>query len=470
MVPGFQGAEARFRLRGNSGHSAHPLERQGALPADRFRVAAAQVHALAASASLRSRDRGGVGQAEFPQEGRGLRPAFAPERNANGGSASSSTTVPLRHRQVRKAQKTRIQLRAVKRIRFTLNHIKDERHVMIGIKFIKVQPTTYLLQYRGGKIVREGLGLSFFYYGPTTSLVAVPVASTDTPFIFQETTADFQAVTIQGQVTYRISEPKRLAALLNYTLEKDGDTYVSEDPEKLPERVIHVINVIARAELQKLPLREAIRASDTLVQAVKARLVAAEEITSLGLEVLGLSILAIKPTPETARALEADTRERLFREADEATYARRNSAVEQERAIKENELNTEIAVETKKRQIRETQMDAERAVQEKEGLLKKEALETNIGLEERRKNMVALAADNAKAEADARAYGVSSTMKALGSADTKILQALASTGMRPEQLIAFAFQELAGKAEKIGQLNISPDLLRELLTPQPARK
>ena len=341
---------------------------------------------------------------------------------------------------------------------------------MIGIKFIKVQPTTYLLQYRGGKIVREGLGLSFFYYWPTTSLVAVPVASTDTPFIFQETTADFQAVTIQGQVTYRISEPKRLAALLNYTLEKDGDTYVSEDPEKLPERVIHVINVIARAELQKLPLREAIRASDTLVQAVKARLVAAEEITSLGLEVLGLSILAIKPTPETARALEAETREQLFREADEAVYARRNSAVEQERAIKENELNTEIAVENKKRQIRETQMEAERTVQEKKHLVLTEALEANIAMEDRRKSLVALAGENAKAEADARAYGVSSTMKALGSADAKILQALATTGMKPEQLIAFAFQELAGRADKIGQLNISPDLLRELLTPHPARK
>ena len=65
---------------------------------------------------------------------------------------------------------------------------------------------------------------------------------------------------------------------------------------------------------------------------------------------------------------------------------------------------------------------------------------------------------------------MSSTMKALGSADPKILQALASTSMKPEQLIAYAFQELAGKAEKIGQLNISPDLLRELMTPQPARK
>ena len=334
---------------------------------------------------------------------------------------------------------------------------------MFGIQFIKVQPTTYLLQYRAGRVVREGSGLSFFYYGPTSSLVAVPVASMDVPFIFEETTGDFQAVTIQGQVTYRISEPKRLAGLLNYTLKPNGQTYASEDPGKLSERVINVINVLARAELQKLGLREAIRASDELVRAVKAHLAAAEEISSLGLEVLGLSILAIKPTPETARALEAETREKLFRDADEAIYARRNSAVEQERAIKENELNTEIAVENKKRQIRETQMEAERAVQEKQSLVKKEALEANIGLEDRRKELVTLAAENAKAEADARAYGVSSTMKALSAADARILQALASTAMKPEQLIAFAFQELAGKADKIGQLNISPDLLRELL-------
>jgi len=205
---------------------------------------------------------------------------------------------------------------------------------MFGLKFIKVQPTTYLLEYRRGKVVREGVGLSFFYYAPTTSLVAVPVASTDTPFIFQETTADFQSVTLQGQATYRVREPKRLASLLNYTLAPNGQTYVSEDPEKLPERVIHVINVLARAELQKLPLREAIRASDELVKTVKAGLAASEEIVSLGLEVLGLSILAIKPTPETARALEAESREKLFRDADEAIYARRNSAVEQERGIK----------------------------------------------------------------------------------------------------------------------------------------
>jgi len=334
---------------------------------------------------------------------------------------------------------------------------------MLGLRFIKVQPTTYLMQFRGGRIVREGVGLAFFYYAPTTSLVSVPIASTDAPFIFEEVTADFQTVTIQGQVTYRVSDPKKLAALMNFTLNAHGQNYGSDEPQKLPQRVINVVNVLARAELQTLPLRQAVRSSDTLVQAVRKKLADSTDIVQLGLEILGLSILAIKPTPETARALEAETREQLLKEADEAIYARRNSAVEQERGIKENELNTEIAVEQKKRQIREAQMDAERAAQEKRHQLEQSDMAAKVGLEDKRKQLVVLAAQNAKAEADARAYGISTTVQALGTVDARVLQALVSVGMKPEQLIAAAFQELAGNANKIGQLNISPDLLKELL-------
>lgn len=334
---------------------------------------------------------------------------------------------------------------------------------MLGIKFIKALPTIYLLQYRRGAVAREGAGLSFFYYAQTTSLVAVPIASTDAPFIFEESTADFQSVTVQGQVTYRVADPKKLASLMNFSLDARGQGYASEDPQKLPQRVINVVNVLARAQLQSLKLRETIRASDAIVQKVRAALAESGEIAQLGLEILGLSILAIKPTPETSRALEAETREELLKGADEAIHARRNAAVEQERAIKENELNTEIAVENKKRQIREAQMEAERAVQEKQHQLQQAEMVAKVLLETKRKEHVALAAQNAKIEADARAYGISMTMQSLSSVDARVVQALASVGMKPEQLIAVAFQEIAAKADKIGQLNISPDLLRELL-------
>lgn len=120
---------------------------------------------------------------------------------------------------------------------------------MLGIRFIKVPPTAYLLQYQNGRLVREGLGLAFFYYAPTTTLVAVPTASNEVPFIFEETTADFQMVTIQGQITYRVTEPKKLAALMNFMLTPTGEGYATDDPEKLPQRLINIVNV---AEIIKL--------------------------------------------------------------------------------------------------------------------------------------------------------------------------------------------------------------------------
>lgn len=334
---------------------------------------------------------------------------------------------------------------------------------MFGFRFIKVQPTTYLLQYRNGKPVREGTGLSFFYFAPTASLVSVPIASVDMPFIFEEVTADFQDITIQGQVTYRVSDPQKLSQMLNFALNAKGTNYISDGPSKLPQRVINRVQVLMRAQLQALSLRQALQASDILVENVSQSLASSEDLQSLGIEILGLSILAVKPNPETARALEAEMREQLLRESDEAIYARRNASVEQERAIKENELNTEIAVENKKRQIRETQMDAERAVQEKRRVLNEEKMAEKIALEQKNEELVAIATENMKREADAKAYGISATMKAVADINPKIVQALTSTGMEPAQIIAMAFQELAGSADKIGQLNISPDMLQELL-------
>lgn len=334
---------------------------------------------------------------------------------------------------------------------------------MLGIRFIKVQPTDFILQYRGGKLVREGAGLAFYYFSPTTSLVRVPVGSIDAPFIFEEVTADFQQVTVQGQLNYRVADPRKLAGLMNYSLLPNGRDYASEDPKKLAQRLVNHAQVLTSSSLKALPLRRALAASDELMVSLTGGLRGAELIQSLGVEVLGLSILAIRPTSETARALEAEAREQILREADEAIYRRRNAAVEQERAIKENELETEIAVVNKKRQISEAEMESQKSVQQKRRELQENEMATKIALEEKNRDLVALATTNARAEADANAYAVGAVMQAIAGTDPRVVQALANVGMDPAQLVAQAFKELAQGAEKIGQLNVSPDLLRELL-------
>ncbi len=315
---------------------------------------------------------------------------------------------------------------------------------MLGIRYYKATPTTYVLQFASGKVKREGMGLSFFYFAPRTTLVAVPVGSTDVPFIFQETTADFQAVTVQGHLTFRVSDARRLAGLLDYSLKPNGE-YASDDPDKLPARITYAAQNAVRAEVQSRPLRAVLLEADAIAAKVQAVLVSSPSLLALGVEVLGFSVLAIKPVPETAKALEAEARERLLRESDDAIYNRRNNAVEQERKIRENELNTEVAVQTKQREIEETRLDGQ------------------IALEETRRQLVTTEAENAKTRADAQAYAVKATLEPLMKLDPKSLQVLAAGNADPRMMVAMAFQEIAANAAKVGNLNISPELLDSLM-------
>jgi regulator of protease activity HflC (stomatin/prohibitin superfamily) len=328
--------------------------------------------------------------------------------------------------------------------------------------YMKVPPTKYVIHYRQGKIKREGAGLSFFYFVPASTIVAVPFASADAPFVFQEVSRDFQPITIQGQLTYRVADPKKLASLLDFSIDRGG-RYLSEDPEKLKTRLVHQAQILARSVTQRMTLSEALTRSREIGTEVLSGLKSSENIAALGIEILAVSILSIKATPEMSKALEAEAREALQRRSDEAIYARRNAAVEQERRIKESELNTEIAVEEKQRQIRETKMAADIAIEEKQRQIRETRMAADIAVEEQRSTLLERRTANDRSDSDARAYGLEAVIKPLRTVDWKTLMMLSDGGADPKRLIAMAFQGLAENAAKIGELNVSPDLLESLL-------
>lgn len=331
-----------------------------------------------------------------------------------------------------------------------------------NIRYIKADTSTYLMQYKKGGLKREGAGLAFYYYAPSTSLVAVPMASMDAPFMLREVTRDFQEVTVQGVLIYRVENPRQLAASMNFTLDVTGQRYISKDPEKLANRLVNLVQVMIRDEVQALDLQEALPATEAIGSRLKERLRAADMMSELGLKLVDLTLQAIKPGPETLRALEASVRERLLQEADEALYLRRNSAIEQERAIKENELRTEIAVEAKRREIQEAQIEAQRAIKERERRIRQEEMDGRVALEAKNKELITLSTANARQEADAKAYGMTAILKAMEGMDPRVLETITMAHLSPDQVVAQAFKALAENAERIGEFNIAPDLLREL--------
>ena len=223
------------------------------------------------------------------------------------------------------------------------------------IHYYKGEPNTYVFCHRNGKLLREGPGINFLYMPATTSVAAVPLASQESHFIFNETTADFQEVSIQGSLTYRLDDPEEIARRLDFTVSPTTHAYQHDDPDQLVQRVVNTVQAHTRSEVSTRSLEAALTEVRDLASVVFDAVAAAPELTSLGIVLEGLHFGAVKATPEMQKALEAEFRERLHKRADQAIYDRRNSAVEEERKIRESEIGTDIEIENRRRELVDTQ-------------------------------------------------------------------------------------------------------------------
>lgn len=329
---------------------------------------------------------------------------------------------------------------------------------MLGIQYYKADSSTYVIRTAQGKTKDAGRGLSFFYNAATTSIAAVPVSAQEAPFIFTLQTSDYQEITVQGQLTYQIAEPTVTAEVFNFTLDNTDQDYVTEDPMHLSDRVIRMAHSLIEAQVQGQSLHNVLKLGQTLIDTVRLGLVDGTALETLGLRLLDLSISRIAPTPETSRALEATTREAILQDADDAIYSRRKSAVEQERVIKETELQTELTVQQKEQELAAKQVENERDILRGKTQTEQERMAANIDAETVRTNLVQLRGLNSNQEADAQAYAITAKMEAFQSLPVEHLKAMALAQMQPEQLMALALDSLANNADKIGELNLGPEL------------
>lgn len=322
--------------------------------------------------------------------------------------------------------------------------------------YLKFSPNTYVLRYRNGKVVARGQGLSFFYWERNTSVCAVPVSNQDTDYVFTQVTKDYQAVTIQGQLTYRFTDCEKAASAMDFTVNLKTRNYPDSPLPKVSKRIINLAEVLVKSRINTMELAQALAASHSLAAQVYQDLREDPQLAEMGITVTGFTVLRIAANNDTSRALEAGTRERILRSADDALYERRNASIEQERRIKKNELSTDQMVIERKRELEQTKTKGEL---ERKQLL----LDGEIALENKRKELAALRLENAKKEADADAYRIRALTEAYNTLSADVLVALATMDMDPGKLMARAFEKLAAGADKIGTLNITPDLLGSLM-------
>jgi len=162
------------------------------------------------------------------------------------------------------------------------------------INYYKGEPNTHTICSRNGEVVRHGAGINFWYSPITTTIAAVPLASQESQFIFNETTADFQEVSIQGSLTYRLDNPLDVAERLDFTVHPRTLRYKSEDPGQLVQRVVNSVQAHTRSQVSQLSLEDALTEVKDLSAVIFKAVKSSPELSGLGIVLEGLHFTAVK--------------------------------------------------------------------------------------------------------------------------------------------------------------------------------
>ncbi len=323
------------------------------------------------------------------------------------------------------------------------------------IGHLRAEPNEHVLHYRRGKLVESGPGLSYWFNRLSASVAQVPVEDCETTFLFRERTNDFQEVATQITITYRISEPEQAAARINFTISLGSGAWVEQPLERLASILAKRSQHPARLYLTSVPIVEALRTgADAVAAAIGTALDRDADLAQMGVTVVSVAVTKLAPTAEVEKALQTPTREEIQQAADEAVYQRRALAVEKERAIKENEMSTEI--ELAKRQEVLIDQQGQNRLREVRGEAESEQARVEAELERQ-----ALAATADARDTETRARGRAEAERLVAQADADGEKARLDVWRdAPERvLIGLALREFAGKVDSIGHLNLTPDIL-----------
>ncbi|CAM2841978.1 hypothetical protein BST27_22215 [Mycobacterium intermedium] len=316
------------------------------------------------------------------------------------------------------------------------------------LRHLRSEQTAHIRALRRGKLVHDGPGLAFWFLPLTAAISEIPLDDRELPLLFRGRTNDFQEVTVQATVTYRIVDPTLAAQRIDFSIDTETGNWRSAPLEQVGGILTesaqqHGLDLLARTTLTAV-LADGISA---VRDRVTNGLAGDTRLAETGIAVFGVRVVAIRPEAEVERALQTPTREQVQQEADRATFERRALAVERERAIGENEMQTKIELARRR-----------------------EELVAQDGINERLKTQEVWAAEAIATEARARrdvqlAEAEAQAIRLVGDAKAAAESArlAAYRDLSEATLLGLAVKELAASLPKIEHLVLTPDLLAPVL-------
>lgn len=327
------------------------------------------------------------------------------------------------------------------------------------LRHLRADPTVHVRHHRRGKLVHDGPAQAFWYLPDTAALAAIPIDDREQPVLCRGRTNDFQEVSVQATVSYRVADPALAAGRIDFGIDPWSGGWPNAPLDRLGELLTELAQQYAMDYLAGLTLAEALaEGAATPRERIGHGLATDPRLADTGIAVVAVRVVAVRAEPEMERALRTPARERVQQEADRATFERRALAVERERAIADNEMQNQIELARRERALVDQRGQNARA------RATEEAASAGITATSEAERAVL------RAESDARrtrllgeAEAASTKELGLARAESEAARLDAYRDLPAATLLAMAARELAGQLPQVGTLVITPDLVSQTL-------
>ena len=304
------------------------------------------------------------------------------------------------------------------------------------IRHLRSNASVHVVRFRSGRAAQSGRGLAFWFLPHRASIAELPMDDRDTVLFFKGRSKDFQAVAVQGTLTWRVADPDVLGNRIDFSVDLKSGLHTAKPVDQIDALLTGMSQQLATQYFAQTEVQALL---DAGLEPLRARLAAGlggEQLTAMGIAIVAIRLASIAPSAELERALQTPTFEGLQQKADQAVFERRALAVEKERAIAENELHNKTELARRESEL----IDQEAA-------------------NARRR------AEGAREAAQIAADGEAGRVRTVEQAHVEMEHArFANYRDLPSQtLLGMAARELAGKLTKIDHINVTPDLLATLL-------
>src|SRR5262245_54417262 len=101
------------------------------------------------------------------------------------------------------------------------------------LRHLRSDANVHIIRFHRGRVVQSGRGLAFWFWPRRTSVAELPTDDRDMVLFFKGRSKDFQTVSVQGNLTWRVADAAVVGGRVDFSINLVAGRHTAKPVEQI---------------------------------------------------------------------------------------------------------------------------------------------------------------------------------------------------------------------------------------------